>query len=67
MEVENGPLEDHFPLQTGGFPLPSLFQTVYIVLDVQIMNFQNHVSYGYSNGTTCSLWCLYEHNASCFC
>ena len=22
MEVENGPLEDHFPLQTGGFPLP---------------------------------------------
>ena len=22
MEVENGPLEDPFPLQTGGFPLP---------------------------------------------
>ena len=22
MEVENGPLEDHVPLQTGGFPLP---------------------------------------------
>ena len=22
LEVENGPLEDHFPLQTG-FPLPS--------------------------------------------
>ena len=22
MEVENGPLEDHFPLQTGGFSLP---------------------------------------------
>ena len=22
MKVENGPLEDHFPLQTGGFPLP---------------------------------------------
>ena len=22
MEVENGPWEDHFPLQTGGFPLP---------------------------------------------
>ena len=22
MEVENGPFEDHFPLQTGGFPLP---------------------------------------------
>ena len=22
MEVENGPLEDDFPLQTGGFPLP---------------------------------------------
>ena len=22
MEVENGPLEDHFPLQIGGFPLP---------------------------------------------
>ena len=22
MEVKNGPLEDHFPLQTGGFPLP---------------------------------------------
>ena len=21
MEAENGPLEDHFPLQTGGFPL----------------------------------------------
>ena len=21
MEVENGPLEDHFPRQTGGFPL----------------------------------------------
>ena len=20
--LENGPLEDHFPLQTGGFPLP---------------------------------------------
>ena len=25
MEVEN-PLEDNFPLQTGGFPLPCLFQ-----------------------------------------
>ena len=22
MEVETGPLEDHFPPQTGGFPLP---------------------------------------------
>ena len=22
MEVENRPLEDHFPLQTSGFPLP---------------------------------------------
>ena len=22
MEVENGPFDDHFPLQTGGFPLP---------------------------------------------
>ena len=22
MEVENGPLEDYFPLDTGGFPLP---------------------------------------------
>ena len=22
MEVENEPLEDHCPLQTGGFPLP---------------------------------------------
>ena len=22
MEVENGPLEDHVPLQTGGFGLP---------------------------------------------
>ena len=26
MEVENGPLEDHFPLQTGGFPRPCQFQ-----------------------------------------
>ena len=30
MEVENGPLEDHVPLQTGGFPLPCQFQGEYI-------------------------------------
>ena len=30
MEVENGPLEDHIPLQTGGFPLPSEFSGVWI-------------------------------------
>ena len=26
MEVENGPLEDKFPLQAGGFPLPCCFR-----------------------------------------
>ena len=25
MEVENGPLKNHFPLQTGGFPLLCLW------------------------------------------
>ena len=29
-EVEHGPLEDHFPLQTGCFPLPCQFQGVYL-------------------------------------
>ena len=30
MKVENGPLEDHLPLQTGGFPLPWEFQAEYL-------------------------------------
>ena len=28
MEVERGPLEDHFPLRTGGLPLPRLFHMI---------------------------------------
>ena len=32
MEVENGALEDNYPLQTGGFPLPcDVFVRVYLV------------------------------------
>ena len=55
MEVETGPLDDHFPLQTGGFPLPISGSVPIFLIGVRCMQFPTCFGISFINAQTGSV------------